>query len=57
MIDFKEAGEERSMERAEFEQALVQDLSQASGVPEDCFVVRDVSPGSIIVQVKYLSWR
>ena len=52
LIDFGEAGEDGSAVRAEFEQGLSQDLSRASGVKEGCFVVRDVSPGSIIVQVR-----
>lgn len=51
LLDFKEAGEEGSIQRAGFEKLLVQDLSRATGLPDVCFGVRKISPGSIIANV------
>jgi hypothetical protein len=51
LLDFDEAGEEGSSERAEFEDDLIQDLALASGMPAKCFEVDHLESGGIIVHV------
>ena len=41
--------------RAEFEQTLCQDLSNASGLIAECFVVKNLLPGSILVNMQITS--
>ena len=50
-LDFEEAGEEGSEQRESFEHEIVQDMSNATEVPPDRFVVKNLSPGSIIVEI------
>jgi hypothetical protein len=51
LLDFDEAGEEGSSERAEFEDDLIQDLALASGMPPKSFEVDHLESGGIIVHV------
>ena len=50
-IDFQEIGQEGSEKRKQFENGLNDELSEASGLPASSFVVKRMSPGSVIVDV------
>ena len=54
-LDFHVAGSPTSQARAQFEQALVCDLSKAAGLPPASFVVKEMSPGSIVVDMQILA--
>jgi len=49
--DFQKAGAEGTEERKTFEAILVQDLSDAAGIPKESFHVRGIRSGSIVVEV------
>lgn len=51
-MDFEDAGEEGSEERHNFENDLLHDLSNATGLNSDHFDVKKLSPGSIIVDLE-----
>ena len=51
-LDMSVAGPSGSQTRASFEQDLVDDLSQASGLNPACFRIKKLSAGSIIVDVE-----
>lgn len=53
-IDFGEAGEQGTSQRAEFQDALVADFVAAAGVPHAAFCIKNLSPGSIIVHARVL---
>ena len=51
-LDFLVAGQPNSLERSAFEQNLIRDLSNASGLNPVSFRVQRMSPGSIIVDMQ-----
>ena len=51
-LDFMAAGEQGSPARALFEQNLTRDLSQATSVHSNRFLIKKVSPGSVIVDLE-----
>jgi DNA repair exonuclease SbcCD ATPase subunit len=51
-LNFSAAGEEGSTSRRFFEKSLVQDLANASGMAATNFKVRNMSPGSVIVDIR-----
>jgi hypothetical protein len=53
-LDYSTVGNERSVERTGFEEQLIQDLADASGVFPSRFQVKNMSPGSIIVDINIL---
>ena len=53
-LNFSAAGEEGSKARRLFERSLVQDLANASGMPATNFKVRNMSPGSVMVDIRVL---
>jgi predicted nucleic acid-binding Zn-ribbon protein len=53
-IEFDEAGEQGTSQRAEFQDALVADFAAAAGVPDAAFCIKKLSPGSIIVHARVL---
>ena len=50
-IKFSSAGEAGSRQRAQFDKDLVRDLAHASGLPRTSFVIKSVSPGSVVVNL------
>jgi hypothetical protein len=53
-MELAEAGDEESSERADFDKDLYKDLARASQQPERLFLVKKLSPGSIIVDLDIL---
>ena len=51
-LDFSSAGADGSQEREEFERELSRNLSHASGLPPANFKVKNMSPGSILVDTE-----
>lgn len=50
-MDLADAGKEGSSERAGFDKDLYNDLARASNQPASLFLIKNLSPGSIIVDV------
>ena len=53
-LDFSMAGGEGSDKREKFKRDVAQDLASASGLPADNFRIKDVSPGSIILDMQVM---
>jgi len=53
-LDFSMAGSEELDKREKFKRDVAQDLASASGLPAANFRIKDVSPGSIIVDVQVM---
>ncbi len=53
-LDFSMAGSEGSDKREEFKRDVAHDLSTASGLPPANFRIKNVSPGSIILDVQVM---
>ena len=56
-IKFSSAGEAGSRQRAQFDKDLVRDLAHASGLPRTSFVIKSVSPGSVVVNLDICAER
>lgn len=54
-MDFSVTGQEGSEKRKEFETKLTRDLANASGASQNCFHVKSISPGSVIVDLQVMS--
>ena len=54
-MDLSLTGQEGSEKRKEFETKLTRDLANASGASQNCFHVKRISPGSVIVDVQVMS--
>lgn len=48
-MNYSTVGQEGSQARAGLEQTIIQDLSRATGANPACFLIKQLSPGSIIV--------
>ena len=53
-LDFSMAGSEGSDKREKFTRDVAQDLASASGLPPANFRIKDVSPGSIILDMQVM---
>ena len=51
-MSFSAAGQQGSAARALFEESVVEDLARASGFSASNFVVKKVSPGSVVVDLE-----
>jgi hypothetical protein len=51
-MEYSRSGEVGTEQRQAFESALIQDISTASGLPEDNFHVKSLSPGSIVAEIE-----
>lgn len=51
-MDFEAAGQEGSEQRKTFVHDLVEDMSNATGLPSDHFAVKKLSKGSIIAHIE-----
>jgi hypothetical protein len=54
-MDLSVIGQEGSEKRKEFETKLTGDLANASGASRNCFHVKSISPGSVMVDVQVMS--
>ena len=54
-MDLSVTGQEGSEKRKEFETKLTGDLANASGASRNCFHVKSISPGSVMVDVQVMS--
>jgi len=57
-LEFSKAGSKGSQERSNFERTLVRELTQATGIPREvqtCFVIKQLSPGSVVVDLSILA--
>lgn len=48
-MNFGKVGKQGSVERLEFEEDFVQDVAGAAGIPRERVLIKDLSPGSVIV--------
>jgi hypothetical protein len=53
-LDFSMTGSEGSDKREKFKRDVAQDLASASGLPPANFRIRDVSPGSIVLDIEVM---
>ena len=54
-MDFQVTGQEGSGTRKTFEKEITQDLADASGASQQCFRIKSISPGSVVVDVQIVS--
>lgn len=51
-LDFRETGQEDSIERAAFEKSLLLDLCSAAGIGASHMSITNLSPGSVVVTLR-----
>ena len=51
-MEYTRSGDAGTEQRQAFESALIRDISTASGLPEDNFHIKSLSPGSVVAEIE-----